>query len=164
MQEEVNQQAADVAKKMAERSVVLVIRAGVGGAKLTADMIKSAMRAALNATGHGDKGKMPVSTLIRKDQGVQNIEITDQNIKPFERIARKYGVDFAIKKDPAENKYLVFFKGRDADAITAAFAEYTAETVKKQQRPPIRRALEHFREIAKNIAKSLEKRREQGAR
>ena len=45
------------------------------------------------------------------------------------RVARKYGVDFALKKDPEQGKYLVFFKSRDADALNAAFAEYTARTL-----------------------------------
>ena len=65
--------------------------------------------------------------------GVQNIEITDKNIKSFERVARKYGVDFALKKDPEQGRYLVFFKARDADALNAAFAEYTAKTLNRQR-------------------------------
>ena len=40
-------------------------------------------------------------------------------------------MDFALKKDPAEGKYLVFFKSRDADALNAAFAEYTAKTLRR---------------------------------
>lgn len=71
--------------------------------------------------------------LIGQNQGVSNIEITDSNIKSFERVARKYGVDFALKKDKSGDipKYLVFFKARDADALTAAFREYTAKEVKR---------------------------------
>ena len=71
--------------------------------------------------------------LIWQNQGVSNIEITDSNIKSFERVARKYGVDFALKKDKSGDipKYLVFFKARDADALTAAFREYTAKEVKR---------------------------------
>lgn len=69
-----------------------------------------------------------------------NIEITDGNIKSFERVARKYGVDYALKKDTSGERprYLVFFKARDADALTAAFKEYTAKGVKREeQRPPL---------------------------
>ena len=45
------------------------------------------------------------------------------NIKDFEGTAKKYGIDFALKKDISENppRYLVFFKGRDADVMEAAF-------------------------------------------
>ena len=68
-------------------------------------------------------GKQTVKQLIGQNQGVSNIEITDPSIKDFEKIARKYGVDYAVKKDRSSSppKYLSFFKGRDADALTAAF-------------------------------------------
>ena len=47
-----------------------------------------------------------------------------RRIKAFEGTAKKYGINFALKKDATENppRYLVFFKGRDADVLTAAFS------------------------------------------
>ena len=89
------------------------------------------------------RGKQTVKQLIGQNQGVSNIEITNSNIKSFERIARKYGVDFAVKKDRSVSppKYFVFFKARDADALTAAFKEYTAYELKRaakaQNRPSV---------------------------
>ncbi len=43
-----------------------------------------------------------------------NIEITDANIKSFDKVARKYGIDYAVKKDKsvAPPKYLIFSKQR----------------------------------------------------
>lgn len=84
-------------------------------------------------------GKQSVKQLVGQNQGVSNIEITDKNIKDFERIARKYGVDFALKKDKTGEipKYLVFFKARDGDALTAAFKEYTAKTDRKKEKPSV---------------------------
>ena len=92
-------------------------------------------------------GKQTVKQLIGQNQGVSNIEITDSNIKDFERIARKYGIDFALKKDRTGEipKYLVFFKARDADALTAAFKEYTAKTDRKKERPSILKKLQKFK-------------------
>ena len=54
-----------------------------------------------------------------------NIEVTDGNIKSFEWVARKYNVDFAVKKDKTRDppEYVVFFKGRDADAVAQVFKE-----------------------------------------
>ena len=71
-------------------------------------------------------GKQSVKQLVGQNQGVSNIEITDKNIKDFERVARKYGVDFALKKDKTGEipKYLVFFKARDGDALTSACKRY----------------------------------------
>ena len=81
-------------------------------------------------------GKQTVKQLIGQNQGVSNIEITDPSIKEFEKIARKYGVDYAVKKDRSSSppKYLIFFKGRDADALTSAFTEYTNKKIKKVQK------------------------------
>lgn len=97
-------------------------------------------------------GKQSVKDLAKQNQGMSNIEITDKNIKSFEKSARKYGVDFAVKKDRTVKppKYFVFFKGRDADAITAAFTDFTAKTVKKSERPSALAQLRKFTEIVKN--------------
>lgn len=57
-------------------------------------------------------------------------------IKAFEQTAKKYGIDFALKKDSTETppRYLVFFKGRDADALTAAFKEFSAKKLTQEQK------------------------------
>ena len=47
-------------------------------------------------------GKQTVKQLIGQNQGISNIEITDPSIKEFEKIARKYGVDYAVKKGPQQ--------------------------------------------------------------
>ena len=78
-----------------------------------------------------------------------------RNIKAFEHTAKKYGIDFALKKDATEQppRYLVFFKGRDADALTAAFSEYTQKKVKKadrSERPSVLEKLAQFKELVKS--------------
>ena len=148
-----------------DKSVALVIKVGKAGGRLTAELLKWAMRQYLKRvrapTLH--HGKQTVKQLVRQGDGVQNIEITDKNIKSFEQVARKYGVDFALKKDPANGRYLVFFKARDADALNAAFAEYTAKTVNRGKRKPsLLAALSHFKEISKNHMRDAEKHREKG--
>jgi len=110
-------------------------------------------------------GKQTMKQLIGQNQGVSNIEITDPSIKEFEKIARKYGVDYAVKKDRSSSppKYLIFFKARDADALTAAFTEYTSKKVRraeKEQRPSVLATLNRFKELVKNAVPSREKRKE----
>ena len=92
-------------------------------------------------------GKQSIKKLVGQNQGVSNIEITDNNIRDFERIARKYGVDFALKKDRSGDtpKYLVFFKARDGDALMAAFKEYTAKTDSKKERPSVLQKLQNLK-------------------
>ena len=81
------------------------------------------------------------------------------NIKAFESTAKKYGVDFALKKDATETppRYLVFFKGRDADVLTAAFKEFSAKKLTQEQKPSIRKALAAFKEKAKQLNANREK-------
>ena len=85
-------------------------------------------------------GRLLSAQLVGQNQGVSNIEITDPSIKEFEKIARKYGVDYAVKKDRSSSppKYLIFFKGRDADALTAAFTEYTGKRSGRRRNPSAR--------------------------
>ena len=107
-------------------------------------------------------GKQSVKSLANQNQGMTSIEITDKNIKSFERVARKYGVDFAVQKDKSviPPKYIVFFKGRDADAITAAFTEFTATAVKKAARPSVLAQLKKFTELVKNTVSDRIKNKE----
>ena len=102
------------------------------------------------------KGKQSVRQLVGQGAGVSNIEITDKNIKGFERTARKYGVDFAVKRDNNAQppKYLVFFKAKEAKTegekpLIAAFTEYSQKRVKQQSKPSILARLSKFKELVK---------------
>jgi len=120
-----------------EKSVSLIIK----GTKLTSTILAKSIKKMLIEMKKQKQpklyqGKQSVKNLVRQGVGVSNIEITDNNIKSFEKTARKYGIDFALKKDKtvSPRKWLVFFKARDADALTAAFKEYSTETLKKSAR------------------------------
>ena len=148
-----------------DKSVALAITVGKNGGRLTADLLKWAIRRYLTDSSHSraPHGKQTLKQLVRQGAGVQNIEITDKNIRSFERVARKYGVDFALKKVPEEGKYLVFFKARDADALNAAFAEYTAKTIKRgKEKPSVRQQLRHLMEQLRDAVQDREKNRDKG--
>ena len=138
-----------------EKTVALYIKTG----KLTAEVLQKAIKKLLSqmkkeldrqAIPHG---KQTLKQLMKQNTGVSNIEITKENIKAFESTAKKYGIDFALKKDSTETppRYLVFFKGRDADALTAAFKEFSAKKLTQDKKPSIRKALAAFREKAKEL-------------
>ena len=93
------------------------------------------------------KGKQSVKQLTRQGQGVNTMEIDDENLRQFERIARKYGVDYAVRRDTSADtpRFLVFFKGRDADAIMAALKEFSSAKERKSERPSL---LQRLRELA----------------
>ena len=142
-----------------------VVALSIKGAKLTAEMLQKAMKEVLSQVKKDvDKqaiphGKQTLRQLMKQNAGVSNIEITDGNIKAFESTAKKYGIDYALKKDATETppRYLVFFKGRDADVLTAAFKEFSARKLTQEQRPSIRKVLAAFRDKAKQLNTNRQK-------
>jgi hypothetical protein len=152
--------------------VALSIRAGSQTARVTANVLKAAIRkymAAMEQAKAGSvsetyHGKQTVSQLMRQNTGLTNIEVTDQNIKSFERVAKKYNIDFALKKDKSVNppRYLVFFKAQDVDVMTAAFKEYTAKEVVKSKKPSIRKMLSKSLEKAKQHQREKVKTKDRG--
>lgn len=100
-------------EEVTQKTIALVIKTS----KLSASVLKAAMRIYLNhqkQKSQKSHGKTSVKKLVGEGVGVSSIEVTDSNIKSFERVARKYNVDFAVKKDKTTDppKYVVFFKGR----------------------------------------------------
>lgn len=126
----------------------------IKGAKVTANSLKAALRALLRAREKHkqnaqqreaqyqqeddvavNRGKQSLRDLQTEGGEVSNIEITDENIKSFERYARKYGIDYALKKDKAADppRYFVFFRARDVKTMEAAFKEYSEYTTKERK-------------------------------
>ena len=144
-----------------EKVVALSIKTG----KLSAEMLQKSMKFFLaQLKKQADKRQMPhgkqtLKQLMKQNAGVSNIEITKDNIKAFESTAKKYGIDFALKKDSTETppRYLVFFKGRDADALTAAFKEFSAKKLTQEQKPSIRKLIVSLKEKAAALNAQREK-------
>ncbi|MCF2542609.1 PcfB family protein [Blautia producta] len=111
---------------------------------------KAAEQAQEDTTPHG---KQSIQELIGQNQGVSSIDIQNTNIRDFEKIANKYGVDYAITRDKTVTppKYMVFFKARDADALTAAFAEYSNQRLKAKDKPSVLKQLGKLKELVASI-------------
>ncbi len=141
-----------------------VIALYIKGGKITAKLLQKAMKIFLaEIKKQAEKQKLPhgkqnLKQLMKQNAGVSNIEITDENIKAFEATAKKYGIDFALKKDRSTSppRHLVFFKGRDADVLKAAFDEFSKKKLTKEKLPSIRKGLLAFKEQAKAINKGRE--------
>lgn len=101
-------------------------------------------------------GKQSIQNLVGQNAGVTNIEVSDSNIKAFERVAKKYNVDFAVQKDKTVEppKYLVYFKARDNLVLEQAFKEFVKENEKKQNRVS-------FKEKIQQLGKKMEKEKSQ---
>ena len=132
------------------KSVALII----DGAKMSEQVLEKALQKFLesqkNKSPKMHRGKQTLKQLAGQNAGLANIEISDKNIKAFTHVAKKYHVDFALKKDTTaeQPRYLVFFKSRDADAITAAFQEFASRKMGRDEKPSIRERLAQAREQA----------------
>ena len=112
----------------------------VSTTKLTARTILNAGKAAIQQQqAKMAGGKQSVRMLLRQNRGVSSVEIDKTNIRGFERYAKKYGIDYAIRKDNSEvpPRYLVFFKAPDAEVFHSAFKEYSASLLNKDKRPSV---------------------------
>ena len=71
-------------------------------------------------------------------------------------------MDYAVKRDRSSNppRFLIFFKSRDNDAITAAFQEYIGRKVRKASRPSVIQRLAKLKQMVKAPVVDREKRRE----
>ena len=106
-------------------------------------------------------GKQTVKQLMRHGVSTNSLELSGDT-KSFDRVARKWNVDYAFYKT-GPDKYLLFFKSGQADAITACFSEYSRRVLKrsKSQRVPIREQLKRAAaELARQPSHKKERARE----
>lgn len=155
MQEEVDQ-----------KTIALSMKTG----KLTAQVLQAVLKKYLQHRAKGKTklhhGQQSLKQLKKHGAALSNIEITEANIGAFKPCAKKYGVDFALRKDKTTQPphYVVIFKSKDADNLEQAFREFTAKTLSKEQRPSIRKVLSAMKQKTAEQTKqrAKEKIRERG--
>ena len=85
-----------------------VVAIMIKGGKISAEVLKKALDKFVQEIDKAQKqmqqpktyrGKQSIKHLMSQNAAISNIEVTDGNIKSFERTASKYGLDFALKKD-----------------------------------------------------------------
>ena len=159
MQEEVENRTVNLAISTTKLTARGILRLALKGlAYIRRKSQESAMKKPV--------GKQTIQELIGQNQGVTNIDIAQTDLKGFEKYARKYGVDYAIIKDKSvlPPKYLVFFKARDTDAMTAAFNAYSAEILTRNKRPSVLKTLHKLMDAVRDLPTKVatrEKQREQ---
>ena len=139
LQEEIEQKTFNIMISTTKLSARTVLRA-----------VKAAFRLYQSKTS---QGKQSVRTLLRQNRGVSSVEISKTGIRGLERYAKKYGIDYAIRKDSSEvpPRYLIFFKAQDTDALNAAFKEYSASVLSKTERPSVLAKLHNLAQTIANL-------------
>ena len=87
------------------------------------------------AKGHRTRqtphGRQTVKQLMRHGVSTNSLELSGDT-RDFDRVARKWNVDYAFYKT-GQDKYLLFFKAGQADAMTACFSEYSRKVLNKSK-------------------------------
>lgn len=138
----------------------------VNATKLTGRTLAKALAAALRKIQQDyhkaqiPQGKQSVKKLMNHRVATNALPL-DGETKLFDRIARKYNVDYAFHKT-GPNKYLLFFKAGQADAITASFSEYTKLVLGrgKSKRPSILQQLKQFGDRTQARPREQQRKRE----
>ena len=128
---------------VSRRTIAVTIKAG----KLTARGLAYACQAVgrkiakHRRTKQAPHGRQTVGQLMGQGASTNSIEV--EAPKLFDRVARKWNVDYTFYK-VAPDKHLLFFKAGQADAITACFSEYSKRLLKrsKSERAPVRDQLQ----------------------
>lgn len=146
-----------------QRTVSISVQAS----KLTGRVLKAAITAALQKMEQERNtpkvGRNSMRRLTARDPGANTIEVTGR-IRSFERYARKHQVRYHIEKDVGTDppKWTVYFKANQADALTAAFKEYTQKDLAREQRPSLLSQLHKFKELAQALGRDRVKNKEHG--
>jgi hypothetical protein len=107
--------------------------------------------------------KQTVKQLLGQNQGATNVEIDKTGIKDFERLAKKYGVDFAVRKDKSVDppRYIVFVRAKDADALDAICKEHQAMAMAKGKKPSVLAQLKKFKELVAALPKKVREKKQE---
>ena len=113
-----------------ENSAKKTIDISIKAEKMTANVLKSALREFMSGKAE-KKGRMTY-----KQSKLDSIEVSDRNIGDFLKTARKYDVDFALKRDKSTTPptYHVFFSAAKTEDFKKAFSEYVGKGQGKSQK------------------------------
>ena len=165
----------EIDREVVNRGVQIAIKMSKPTLELLVKGLKEVVKKPVKATGkaiankiHPTSGKQSVKTLIRQGQGVSSIPLSDDGLKDFQKIAKKYGVDFAVVKDKNQDPpvYTVFFKAKDMDAITRILQDYSAKQVKKAsvEKTSVLEKLKKFKEIVAAIPRKVAEKKKERSR
>lgn len=142
------------------RTVAVTITATKLSAKVLAKALAAVVRKIQKEHQKGltPQGRQTVKKLMNHGVSTSSIPL-DGDTKLFDRVARKWNVDYAFHKT-GPDKYQLFFKAGQADAITACFSEYTKRVMTKERRPSILKNMKQLGEQVRSKPREHEHKRE----
>lgn len=148
-----------IQEEVTQKTIALVISTTKMTRRVLAQAMQLYLQSRNNKSNEIPKGKQSLANLEKQNAALSNIEITNKNIGSFNRTAKKYEIDFALKKDRTKEPplYYVFFKGRDEERISMAFNEYSQKILKRKEKKSVREELKQEKAAQKSQNRQREK-------
>lgn len=106
-----------------EKGLRKTIDLSVKSKELTADVLKSAMQDFLSGKSRR-KGRVSMKQLSEHSGKLENVEI--KGIGDFLSVAKKYDIDYAVKKEANSDTFHVFFQAGKMEDFRRAFQEFAS--------------------------------------
>lgn len=135
-------------EEVEQKTVTLAVNA----AKFTGRVLKQAISRYVHNTKtkkqqktSAKSGRVTMRQLQKQYGDLRSVTVDDENTRAFERIARKYHVQYKVYRCE-KGKYQIFFKSPNAEAMNAAFEELLKAKMRKADREPITQTLQKLKE------------------
>lgn len=156
-------------EELERKTVCLVFK----GAKLTTEMLADGIKKFLDKgiklepKDHEKHGEMKLKDLVEKGNGAKAMDIGDENLRLFRKTASKYNVDFSVKQgkdENGQNRFYVFFQGKDSAVIEMAFKEFSKKNEAINTKKSVRKELAQKKQEATKQARKTRERSAQKRR
>ncbi len=152
MQDEINDKAVSLGIRVGKVTAAEISKALSAVAAQLRAGTKTAGRKLSGKTQDGlTHGRQTMKELARHNAGLSSVELKDPDLRQLYRTMKENGVDFSPVKDGG-GKVTLFFKGRDADVLTHAFAQYTQKVTAADKKPSIRGTLAAMKQKAQELS------------
>ena len=132
-----------------EKGLRKTVDLSIKSKNFTADVLKSAMNDFLLGKSV-KKGRISMKKLNENSGKLENVEI--KGIEDFLNVAKKYDIDYAVKKEPKSDTYHVFFQANKTEDFKRAFREFASQKQNELLNPRAEITREQIKNMAKQVA------------
>ncbi|MDY6228818.1 MAG: PcfB family protein [Clostridium sp.] len=113
-------------EEMGEKAISVSVKAS----QITSKILLEVMKSIANRKYKVVTGKQTIKDLNKKGRALENVNIDKTDLKSIQRILKKDGIDFAIKKDINKEVFNLYFKAQDISQIEKIFKDYASKNFK----------------------------------
>ena len=137
-------------------------------APVVADMCKAmAEWLAQNGDTSFATGKQSLQNLMASGDKLSTLPLDSRNLRSFQKIARKYGINYSLEKDLTKDppQHKLTYRAKDTDTMMSAFKEYLNTTLAKQKgkKPTYQQRMKNAKDRMNSQTLDTEKNNRRGA-